>query len=172
MRDKQRIPKLEGYWSWWTIDRKEKRRDKYAPGVISVVTCWVSDWQSHVSSQPWVFILSLLSNLNNSVFFVPKACVVLSVHICVHMHVCVLGKDICVCMLREWRGTYSVCMWSLNCLCIKSCGFTMANTLILKSMLNIKLVLNIWLENQKSLEPLEIPNNYVSHGASLGSFIG
>lgn len=91
---------------------------------------------------------------------------VLSEHMCVHMHVCVLGKDICVCMLRERRSTYSVCMWSLNCLRIKSCGFMMENTLILKNILNIKLVLNNWLENQRFLEPLETPNNYVSCRAS------
>lgn len=44
----------------------------------------------------------------------------------------------------------------------KTCGFSMENTLILKRILNIKFVLNNWLQNQKSLEPLEIPNNYVS----------
>lgn len=72
------------------------REDKYSPSVISTATCRMSDQQSHTLTQPWVFIHSLLSNQSSSVLCVPKACVVLSVHMCVYACVCVGGGHLCV----------------------------------------------------------------------------
>lgn len=128
----------------------------------------------------WLTISCITSALSLHYFIIIKFeqfCLLCSQGLCgfecapVCAHSCMCAGEGHVCMLREQRGTYNVCMWNLNCLCIKPCGFMTENTLILKRILNIKFVLNNWLQNQKSLEPLEIPNNYVSCGASLGSFI-
>ena len=84
----------------------------------------------------------------------------------VRAHVSVGKGRLCACWGTEG---HLQCMQveSELCVCIKPCGFMMESTHIKKLILNSKLIIKNWLESQKSLESLEISDNFVSCGASV-----
>lgn len=144
--------------------QKEKRGDKYAPGVFLQlpVGCLIDSLIHQLSLVSLFIHCSLIREI--CPLCSQGLCGFKCAHVCVHACMGRGGWHLCV-LAKEMKGHLQYMqMESELPVCIKPWGFMMENTDIKN---HIKLILKNRLKNSKCLEPLEMPDSFGFCGVSV-----